>query len=305
MENNVKDEMDFSELLKNPLRLFGYIYPYFLTIGVGIGILYIRNLNYVERNSVKPVVTLDTAMVNDIPMTPARNIPPVDVMKVSIPTKELIAKGEASYKANCVSCHGDNGMGDGPSAATMNPKPRNFHSKDGWTNGRKISQMYKTLEEGIVKNGMASYNYLPAEDRFALIHYVRTFNTDFPVDSTSELMELEKTYQLSKGSVTAAKIPVKIAMQKVVQDAQPKINEVAAEIEESKNNSLLDMVSANKHRVMISLSSPTLQGKSFDEFVKMISENPVQLGFKATTINSLSMGDWEKLYKYVGSLKKG
>ncbi len=75
---------------------------------------------------------------------------------------------------------GPRGQGDGPSAATMNPKPRNFQSAAGWTNGPKITQMYKTLEEGIVRNGMASYSYIPPADRFAIIHYVRTF---MPVSS--------------------------------------------------------------------------------------------------------------------------
>jgi len=44
---------------------------------------------------------------------------------------------------------------------SLTVKPRNFHSLGGWTNGSKVSEIYKTLQEGIVRNGMAAYNYLP------------------------------------------------------------------------------------------------------------------------------------------------
>ena len=31
--------------------------------------------------------------------------------------------GKAVYQANCASCHGDKGLGDGPAGANLNPKP--------------------------------------------------------------------------------------------------------------------------------------------------------------------------------------
>ena len=39
------------------------------------------------------------------------------------------AKGEAHYKAYCVTCHGPAGDGDGPAAVALNPKPRKFSDK--------------------------------------------------------------------------------------------------------------------------------------------------------------------------------
>lgn len=36
------------------------------------------------------------------------------------------AKGEAHYKAYCVSCHGEKGDGNGPAGGALNPKPTNF-----------------------------------------------------------------------------------------------------------------------------------------------------------------------------------
>jgi mono/diheme cytochrome c family protein len=40
------------------------------------------------------------------------------------------AAGKAAYTANCASCHGDAGKGDGPVGAALNPKPRDFSKGD-------------------------------------------------------------------------------------------------------------------------------------------------------------------------------
>jgi len=39
------------------------------------------------------------------------------------------AKGAETYKLYCALCHGAAGAGDGPGAAALNPKPRNFTDK--------------------------------------------------------------------------------------------------------------------------------------------------------------------------------
>lgn len=39
---------------------------------------------------------------------------------------QAIAKGDALYQANCSSCHGNTGEGDGPASAGFEPKPQNL-----------------------------------------------------------------------------------------------------------------------------------------------------------------------------------
>jgi mono/diheme cytochrome c family protein len=42
------------------------------------------------------------------------------------------ADGARIYADRCGGCHGDEGRGDGPAAAAVEPKPRNFRSADFW-----------------------------------------------------------------------------------------------------------------------------------------------------------------------------
>jgi len=37
-------------------------------------------------------------------------------------------------------------------------------------NGREIAALFKTLQEGIPGSGMSAYEFLPVEERFAIIY---------------------------------------------------------------------------------------------------------------------------------------
>ena len=304
-----KDEIDFLELLKNPVRLFGLSYFYFLTVAGFIGAYYIWNMNDVSKNGIAPVLLRDSAQfVQDIPMQRGAMFAPVIVAEVGRPSKALIDKGANLFKANCVSCHGDNGMGDGLSAASMTVKPRNFHSAQGWKNGRKVANMYKTLQEGIVQNGMQSFSYLPASDRFALIHYIRTFANDFPVDSLTDLQDLEKTYNLSKGSQLAPQIPVKLAMVKLQKESAADsiyVGKLAVSIA-SKNQGeqgavLVRQLMNNSTKLFTAALS--MKEKSLDEFIGTVSVDPVSVGLKPSVVR-LSREEWNVLYLYLSKVSK-
>jgi mono/diheme cytochrome c family protein len=60
--------------------------------------------------------------------------------------------GKAIYASNCATCHGDKGMGDGPSAATLDPKPKALATEIG---NLKDDYLVWRISEG---GAMAPYN---------------------------------------------------------------------------------------------------------------------------------------------------
>ena len=59
------------------------------------------------------------------------------------PTEEA----RTTFKQICATCHGENGMGDGPGAAALNPKPRNYTDK-AWQASVTDDQIAKTILMG-------------------------------------------------------------------------------------------------------------------------------------------------------------
>jgi mono/diheme cytochrome c family protein len=76
-----------------------------------------------------PAVVPNSTYPKDI--NAARPAPPAQYasMKDPLPpTPDDLAKGKELFNANCAPCHGTNGAGNGPAAASLNPKPADFQS---------------------------------------------------------------------------------------------------------------------------------------------------------------------------------
>jgi mono/diheme cytochrome c family protein len=288
MESPVRtDEIDFRVLLRSPRQLFGYTFIYLVILLVALGVLYAQRLDEIGRASVVPLELADsTAAVQEIPLQPPKDIAPVDLASVAAPNAMLLGRGKELFVSTCSSCHGTAGAGDGPAAITMTPKPRNFQSVAGWTNGPKITQMYKTLQEGIVRNGMASYSYIPPADRFAIIHYVRTLMPSPPVESLQELQALESTYQLSRGTKVPGTIPVRMAETKLLEESasgRARAARLEMLIRSGAGDPLLASSTADARR----LATATLAGggRILDlpsaEFSRLVTADPLALGLRA------------------------
>ncbi len=136
--------------------------------------------------------------------------------------EELIKLGKAIYGNNCKSCHGDEGLGNGPSGMNLAVKPRNFHQDENWLNGKSAFQMYQTLENG-VGQGMAAFPSLNPKQKYAVIHYIHDSfmqENGWPEPTEEELSQLPApaadTGGVNIDPYTDDRVPVRYAMEKLL-----------------------------------------------------------------------------------------
>lgn len=81
-------------------------------------------------------------------------------------------KGEALFQVNCVRCHGEKGNGKGPEAAGMTPAPADFTADHFAMMQDEV--LYYIITTGITGSAMPSWAAIPSEDRWRIIHYLRS-----------------------------------------------------------------------------------------------------------------------------------
>jgi mono/diheme cytochrome c family protein len=290
------------------LRLYGLLYIIIIAVIIGFGTVYLNSITNFSVEKIVPNSFIKDSTVQevDLPVIKGTVSPPVDIMKQGKPSQEMVDKGKTLFQTNCTSCHGEDGKGDGIAAATLNPKPRNFHDLNGWKNGPRFSEMYKTLQEGITGTAMPSFSTLLPQDRIDLIHYVRTFAT-YPEITDAELQQLDKTYSLSSGVKQPNQIPVRLAIEKVLREYKPaeeKIKRITEKIESdsvSEGALLFKKISANVEKSVITLVSSTKWNENESEFVRLISNESIYNGFK-TDVYTLTPVQVTALYVYLKNL---
>jgi mono/diheme cytochrome c family protein/peroxiredoxin len=87
---------------------------------------------------------------------------------------DVVRQGRLLYGAYCASCHGPEGHGDGPSAASLKAAPRDFAAGP-WKYGATPAAVRRVIAEGIPGGGMpASGHALSPAELDALTAYVLT-----------------------------------------------------------------------------------------------------------------------------------
>lgn len=305
-EDNIN--LEINEKKQVFLRLYGFLYILIIAIVIGLGVVYLNSITKFSVEKIVPNSFLkdSTAQQIDLPTVKGTVSPPVDIMKEGKPIPELIEKGRTLYSTNCASCHGTEGKGDGVAGISLNPKPRNFHDINNWKTGTKFSQIYKTLQEGLPGTAMPAFSTLLPEDRIALIHFIRTF-TAYPEITDAELTELDKTYSLSAGVKQPNQIPVKLAIEKVLQDyktIEKRIKKISIAIESdnaSEGADLFKKISKNTEKSVTTLISSPKWNENEDELVKLIGNELIYNGFK-TNVYELTPQQVTVLYRYLKSL---
>lgn len=298
-ENN-----NFKFFNKKPIAFLSSIYVYLIIVITTIGLIYVYNLNEITTQTIPP--RLNSQVVEkDLPLQEARIIPPIDVFSLKDSLTGLIAEGKKLFEQNCSSCHGTAGKGDGPAGGALVPKPRNFTKTTGWKNGMKLSEIYKTLEEGIPNTGMASYKYLLPEYKLALGSFIRSaFIPNPPEDTDEDLLNLDLNYNLSEGASIPAQIPVKFADKLIVSEnnkTEKKIEGIITSIKsmnENEGKKLFYQVTNNQFSALVTLNADQYWKKDQRLFVNVIVNDATNNGFNGKVFQ-LSSTQWDSLFIFL------
>jgi len=299
--------LELNKKLDVLLRGYGIFYILVLALIIALGLGYLNNLEYFTRakfNAI-PSIKVDSAK-NDLTLIKGTTTPPVNLNQEVIPTPERLTKGKTLFETNCSSCHGVEGKGDGVAGKNLNPPPRNFHQLTGWTNGPEFNKMYKTLQEGIISRGMASYSNLPPEDRIAIIHYIRTF-AEYPKISDTEIKEIDRKYGLSSGIKQPNQIPTSLAINKIIaetSDRQYKIDSLVNFIrnDDSEAAKIIKRYTSDLNKFVTSLIHYNQWNENETKFVNYIIVEPKSKGIKPGMVITLTKPELSIVFNYLKQL---
>ncbi len=90
-------------------------------------------------------------------------------------TPESIAAGKKIYDAQCASCHGESGKGDGKMAASITgTKPADLTDAS-WKHGSSDGEIFTLIRDGSKGTGMRGFaTKLKTDDIWNVVNYLRT-----------------------------------------------------------------------------------------------------------------------------------
>jgi high-affinity iron transporter len=99
---------------------------------------------------------------------------PIPVAPKTVPD---LKQGAALFQAQCMSCHGSKGAGDGPLAANLDPPPIAFTDRER-AGSRSVMALYQVISQGVSGTSMPSFAALSDDDRWALAFFTGTLSQD-------------------------------------------------------------------------------------------------------------------------------
>lgn len=226
--------------------------------------------------------------------------PGPNVITLSTPTPTAIQKGKLLFSVICVSCHGPEAKGDGIAARVLQKKPRDYNELTGWRFGPKVSQIFRTLTKGIPDSAHASYEGLPVEDRFALVHFIRSLNSRFPKDTPGELAALATEYHFSHPKRGPSQIPVQKAMESLIMEntrQAKRIADLTRKLDTDKPVILRHVV-ADGERLITALLATKQWQKDETALIRFFTTDPIQKGLKPAVVG-LRNEEWREIDRYL------
>jgi high-affinity iron transporter len=97
---------------------------------------------------------------------------------LELPANALdLAAGQRVYQANCSSCHGALGMGDGPAASALNPKPPALASAAVMSDVSP-AMMFRKISVGVTGTAMPAFSpKLSTDERWNVVMYLQSLRT--------------------------------------------------------------------------------------------------------------------------------
>lgn len=94
------------------------------------------------------------------------------------PTQDSVERGRLLFQQNCIQCHGIDGRGDGPEAASLSPAPTDFRLH---TPLHTDPQFYAFIANGYPGSQMPAFkDAFSEEDIWNLVNYLRAAFSDAP-----------------------------------------------------------------------------------------------------------------------------
>jgi len=91
---------------------------------------------------------------------------------------ERLKRGAEVYRQQCQQCHGISGDGEGPAAAYLTPRPRDYRrgifkfTSTPYGAKPRREDLLRTIERGVVGTSMPSFRLMPKRDLEAVLDYV-------------------------------------------------------------------------------------------------------------------------------------
>ena len=271
-----------------------------LIIAALFGILVVPGLRNANKPETPPAVSSvegETGWLDptEFPVQKGRLIPPVDPATLMKPSEELKGIGKKLYEADCTTCHGTLGRGDGP-ASNINPRPRDFKAAESdWTNGPDMPDIYKTLSEGVPGTSMASFDYLTKRERMALVHYIQELGGYTGKTGSAVAMQTLSKELGAPGEKTNNKIPVSMAMAKLESEFTSPVPIAVSAGDNSPGAVILNRTVWNGARVAQVLNDSGSWRTSPDALARSILADAPGNGF-STNLAALKPDEWKMLY---------
>lgn len=154
----------------------------------------------------------------DLKLDPLKTIPIVEAPEFD---QDTVAKGKALYtKVKCGQCHGDTGVGDGPSAGTLKDEwgkkilPGDMTKPWFFRSGSKPNDIHRAFNTGLNGTPMPSFKGdLSDTEQWHLVSYILSLAKGRPVP---QLIESQKGPEISPGLRRASEIGSRVGKPDVV-----------------------------------------------------------------------------------------